>query len=440
MSEDQSRTAQAEQLAKDILSLSVSSLIVNFRFLDRAISRLELRRSDKVSLAADGECIYYEPWYILSLYRSQPSAVTRSLLHCIFHCVFRHNFVGRDIDRLRWDLAADIAVENAINGLNAPAVAVGSVDAQMGTVAVLTGELPSLSAERIYKWLGDKLIPRDELESEREPFWRDNHGIWYGMYDENAEFDEKINIKKIWEDVSRRMETELETVNRDNSGALVQNLRSLNRAKYDYTDFLRRFGVHGEVMRLSDREFDNNYYSYGLELYGNIPLVEPLEYSQQKRIREFVIAIDTSGSVNGDVVQAFIQHTHDILSRQDSFFSRMELHIIQCDNCVREDVLIRTAEEFQAYLGSLEIRGLGETDFRPVFRHIDGLRSQGKLRHLQGLLYFTDGLGIFPGKKPDYDTAFIIHSDGYNDPDVPSWAIRLTLQEDDILDGRFSAY
>ena len=39
--------------------------------------------------------------------------------------------------------------------------------------------------------------------------------------------------------------------------------------------------------------------------YGNVPLVEPLEYRDDKRIREFVIAIDTSGSVQGDIVQSF---------------------------------------------------------------------------------------------------------------------------------------
>lgn len=88
----------------------------------------------------------------------------------------------------------------------------------------------------------------------------------------------------------------------DKNGAMVQALRSLNRTKYSYTELLRRFGIHGEQMRLSDEEFDNNYYTYGLDFYGNMPLIEPLEYSERKLIREFVIAIDTSGSVRGDVV------------------------------------------------------------------------------------------------------------------------------------------
>ena len=41
---------------------------------------------------------------------------------------------------------------------------------------------------------------------------------------------------------------------------------------------------------------------YGMELYGNMPLVEPLEYKETDRVREFVIAIDTSGC---DSLQSF---------------------------------------------------------------------------------------------------------------------------------------
>ena len=223
----------------------------------------------------------------------------------------------------------------------------------------------------------------------------------------------------------------------DKNGAMVQALRSLNRTKYSYTELLRRFGVHGEQMHLSDEEFDNNYYTYGLDFYGNMPLIEPLEYSERKLIREFVIAIDTSGSVRGDVVQSFIQHTHDMLQKQESFFSRVSIHIIQCDDRVREDAVITCKEDFDEYIAQMQILGLGQTDFRPVFQYVETLRSKGELRNLQGLIYFTDGEGEFPAKKPDYDTAFILHCDDCCQPPVPSWAIRITLTEDEILEKRF---
>ena len=183
-------------------------------------------------------------------------------------------------------------------------------------------------------------------------------------------------------------------------------------------------------MRISEDEFDYNYYSYGLELYGNIPLIENLEYREQKHIKEFVVAIDTSGSVQGDVVQQFVQRTYDIIKSQETFDVRMKLHIIQCDDRIREDALITCDEEFDRYINSMQILGLGETDFRPVFEYVDDLLREHKLTNLAGLLYFTDGQGTFPVKKPAYDVAFLIHTDEVYPPEVPSWAMRLILEDD----------
>jgi len=85
----------------------------------------------------------------------------------------------------------------------------------------------------------------------------------------------------------------------------------------------------------------------------------------------------------------------------------------------------------------MEIKGLGNTDFRPVFRYVEELRRKGELLQLKGLLYFTDGRGTFPAEKPPSETAFILHEDGWDSPQVPSWAIKMRLTEDEILDQSF---
>ena len=430
---------KAESIAEDILKLSRSSLAVNFRFLDRAISRLPFICDENGSLCTDGEKIYFGPWYILRRYKGEPSVITRDLFHTILHCVFCHSFIGQEIDRLRWDLACDITVENALSEFNVPVLNAKREAEQSAMLSLLKAELGVITAERVYKWLGDRGFGEDELDAERVKFIADGHGIWYGGTDRDAKPDKDIELKKIWEDVSKRMQTELETMNNDKDSALVQNLRSLNRARYSYSEFLRHFMISGEVMRLSDEEFDNNYYTYGLELYGNIPLIEPLEYSEQRRIRELVIAIDTSGSVKGNVVQSFMQHTHDILSRQENFFSKVNIRILQCDDRIRDDARITCREDFDEYIKTLEIRGLGRTDFRPVFRYVDELIRKRELVNLQGLLYFTDGDGPFPQQKPDYETAFILNRSGFSEPEIPVWAMHISLTEDEILDERLSA-
>ena len=432
----ESRDEKAAILAAEILNLSRNLLLVNFRFLDRAIANIRFVPHPDATFITDGRNIYYSPWFVLSMYRTEQSAVVRNLLHSMMHCVFRHNFVGENIDRSAWNLATDVAVENAINELHADTVRARRQDEQDLLIEKLRAEVPVMSAERIYHYLSKEEYADSVMDKERISFLGDDHGGWYVKGGSQAEIEADIDLEELWEDISKRMQTELEVV-MGNDDALTQNLRDINRTRYDYTEFLRHFGIHGEIMHLSDEEFDINYYTFGMEHYGNIPLIEPLEFKDERKIRDFVIAIDTSGSVKGEVVEKFVRHTHDILARQESFETHMNLYIIQCDDRIEDVAHITSGEDFENYLRSMEIRGLGETDFRPVFAYVNQLIEEKRLTDLRGLLYFTDGKGVFPAQKPDYDVAFIIQDDGFRRQWVPDWAMKLYLEEEDILDDRF---
>ena len=213
---------------------------------------------------------------------------------------------------------------------------------------------------------------------------------------------------------------------------MMQNLRTVTREKYDYSSFLKRFAVIDEAMKINDEEFDYIFYTYGLNRYGNMPLIEPLEYKELKRIKEFVIAIDTSASVAGEPVQKFIQKTYSILKSTESFSRKINLHIIQCDAEIQEDAKITSQTELDEYIRRMELKGFGGTDFRPVFQYVEKMRGQGELSQLKGLLYFTDGYGSFPERKPNYETAFVFLSDNYNDPAVPPWAIKIILNSEEL--------
>ena len=82
----------------------------------------------------------------------------------------------------------------------------------------------------------------------------------------------------------------------------------------------------------------------------------------------------------------------------------------------------------------LELHGMGGTDFRPAFLHVDRMIKEQKFRNLKGLIYFTDGRGIFPVKMPRYDTAFVFMQDRYSDVDVPPWAIKILLSPEELRD------
>ena len=459
------KTEKFNKLAKDVLILSRNTLLVDLRFLDAALSQFELFPIEESTLLTDGKHILYNPRHILENYKSAKEIPVRDYLHMVMHCIFRHMYMDPSLDRAYWDLACDIAVENMITELNLKAVSTPRERLQAKYIAAIQKELKHVTAEKIYAYLRQSMADPKKIAEIRGMFYADNHEIWYmtiaeielrfGMVssggntgedkedgeggsggDGNGEDGEsRAAMAKVWQTISERMQVDLETFGKQRGflpGAMTQNLVAVNREKYDYTAFLKKFAVMGEVMKINDDEFDYIFYTYGLQLYEKMPLIEPLEYKDVKAIKEFVIAIDTSGSTSGELVQKFVQKTYNILKSTESFFTKINLHIIQCDAQIQEDKKITCQEDFDEYLKTMKIRGLGGTDFRPVFEYVEQLRKNQEFINLRGLIYFTDGFGVFPARKPDYDTAFVFVDDEYNNPDVPPWAIKLVLQRDEI--------
>ena len=214
---------------------------------------------------------------------------------------------------------------------------------------------------------------------------------------------------------------------------MTEALRVENREKYDYREFLRKFSVLKEEIKVDLDTFDYIFYNYGMNLYGNMPLIEPLETSEVQKIEDFVIVIDTSMSCKGELVKTFLEQTYQILSQTESFFRRINIRILQCDEKVQDDTKIENGEQLQQYMEQLEIKGQGGTDFRPAFLYVQELMAKKAFHKLKGLLYFTDGYGTFPVRMPPYDVAFVFLEQDYQDVDVPAWAMKLILTEDEIV-------
>ena len=84
-------------------------------------------------------------------------------------------------------------------------------------------------------------------------------------------------------------------------------------------------------------------------------------------------------------------------------------------------------EEWKRYSRNIKIQGRGGTDFRPVFEYIETLKQKKKLKHLKGLIYFSDGDGIFPNQEPDYETAFVFLGEPKENVKIPKWVLSLSL-------------
>ena len=454
--QEMAETAECLQvIGSSILRAARDELYLGMRFLDVALSSFSYQMDGSIhGFGTDGRVMYFQPQMLGGLYKENRILVNRGYLHMVFHCIFRHfawRGAGRNIgagysagennadsektieERLR-DLSCDIAVEHIIDGMNYRSIRFSRSLLRRETYRLLEKEGKTLNAQRVYKILsGWNLSEKDFVNLEQE-FRTDDHKYW-----ESKKPDQKPNpmLSRKWGEINDGIETDLETFSQEageRDGDFLEQIKTENRSKYDYREFLRKFAVFHEEMAVDDDSFDYNFYTYGLRLYGNMPLIEPLESKEVKKVEEFVIVIDTSMSCSGELVRKFLEETYGVLSENESFFTKINVHIIQCDEKVHTDKKITSQEEMKDYMEHLELYGDGGTDFRPAFEWVDRLLEQHEFHNLKGLIYFTDGFGIYPQKMPPYKTAFVFMQDNYRDVDVPVWAMKLILDEDDLTE------
>ena len=256
-----------------------------------------------------------------------------------------------------------------------------------------------------------------------------------GQREEREAKKKRDNLSKEWEDISKRTEQEIEHSSKEKQeeqGSLAWFLR-LEQKKYtDFRDFLRRLSVDREEMEVDLDSFDYGYYYYGLEQYGNMPLIEENEYREGRKLQELVIAIDTSHSTKGEMVKGFLEETAGILKKKDAFFQKVKVHILECDDELRKDICLENVEDLEQYSKNFAVKGGYGTDFRPVFRYVSDLQKRGELKNLKGLMYFTDGKGRYPKEAPPYVTAFVFpKGEDIDDDNVPFWAMKLYQREKD---------
>ena len=409
------------ELCTRILYQARNELYVNMHFLDVSLSSLGFEADwNRNGMACDGAVIYYGPGFLLGLYKKGRAVVNRYYLHTLFHCLFCHLYTRKGREKKMWDLACDIAMESVLDGMYEKCIHVLQSplrrEMYLRLRRFLTGNKNTgasneeerkvvLTAERVYHALMEMELPKRRMEQLEAEFHVDDHDLWEQEPDPSA----AMTRQNQWNDNRERMQTQMETMGAEEESENEQSLLD---------------------------SFDQAFYTYGLSLYGNMPLIEPLETREVQRIQQFVIVIDTSMSCSGELVQRFLEETYDVLSQSETYFRKVQIHVIQCDDKVQSDVILTCADDLKAYMEHFQIKGYGGTDFRPAFEYVNTLKVTGQLNGLKGLIYFTDGKGIYPVAAPTYDVAFVFIKERFSEEDFPAWAMRVVLDEETFNERR----
>lgn len=364
-------------LCLQIWNLTREQLSVKYPFLRNFLWYFTFRTSTETATAGtDGSVIYFSHDFLLHTFRETPHQLEHFLLHTVGHCLLLHTIQEQTEDSATRKKNSDSAVE-----------------------AFFKEPYPA-------------------------PFWDDHH-FWNTAV--NQDFLSRIALTLSSLTGVSGTGSYGNGSKGNSSGELSEELNIRNTGTYDFTHFLKQFARQGEEIKTDIESFDYIPYLYGLEHYGNIPLIEHLEYQEVNRLEELVIAIDTSGSCSLDTVRKFMEETYSILSNHENFFRKMNVYVIQCDSFIQDMAHITSEQDWQDYLKNLAIHGRGGTDFRPVFEYVEELRAKKELKDLKGLLYFTDGDGIYPEIPTDYKTAFVFYKEKEQHQKVPAWAACLTL-------------
>ena len=432
-----------DQIGREILGICRDELYFSMRFLDVALSSFVYVMDSGVSpFGTDGYHMYFHPREMGGMYRENRILVNRGYLHMVLHCIFRHIWKAEGAsmktdsltagkEKRFWNLSCDIAAEHIIDGCDLRPVRFSRSLLRRETYRKLELSGHVLNAERVCSLLAEWKLTEKEFNMLEEEFRVDDHRYWEKDGQKRPP-DQQMQRK--WKDIDEKMETDLETFSKeaaDKNGDFLGGLRVENRERYDYREFLRKFSVFREELKADPDTFDYGFYSYGMSLYGNMPLIEPLETREEHRIEEFAVVIDTSMSCSGELIRKFLEETYSVLTENESFFQKVNVHIIQCDEKVHQDVKITSGEELEDYMEHFQLYGEGGTDFRPAFEYVEELRQNREFTDLKGMIYFTDGYGIYPEKMPAWRTAFVFLEEDYRDVDVPPWAIKLILSEED---------
>ncbi len=414
-------------------------------FLRAPIEQLErVPDGDVRHMGTDGLRVFYNP---------RGAIDGPGVSHMLMHCLFRHPILPAGAIKPLWDLACDISAEY----LRGDFFSSGEGNQVRREIAEALPEgVDPRGAGAVYRCLME--LFEDELESLQTRFRRDDHRYWYAPPPQatgdgfalqkdagdhhNAE--EKTDVGMDKRTYAQRLADALEqrwpspeglpggTIKTGRfgltPGSRQEKMLLREAAKYDFSRYLRRFSTTREELRLDLDSFDYIPYYYGFQRYGNLPMIEPLEYSERFRVESLVIAIDTSGSCTRPVVQRFLVEIEGMLMHHDSFFSRMEVHIIQCDAIVQSHTVIHSVDEWQRYARDIVIKGRGGTNFQPVFDLVEKMRKGGALKRLKGLLYFTDGDGVYPRKPTPYETAFVFTNRRALGYSLPKWIVPLCLE------------
>ena len=323
--------------------------------------------------ATDGRNLLFNPRFIDSLREEEIDGV---MLHEILHAAMLHPQRRGDRDKRLWNIAADIVVNGIVNAESW---------ARLPRGAVVDQALENYTVEEVYVILEQNqnddltlgIVGEDLLESETGS--------------DNSEDSPQTELDAYWRNAWNQAATlERMRVQGKIPAGLERLIGQINVPQLNWQTLLWRFLVRTptDYSEVDRRQIHRGIY------------IEALagENISAK------IAVDTSGSIDGEALGQFISEIQEIL---------------RCYPSIKAELYYADADLYGPYPLEEEVRqpsvkGGGGTSFCPFFEAVEQCDSGEDTL----CIYLTDGYGAFPA-APNYPVLWVVTPGGLADESFP---------------------
>lgn len=348
--------------AANLMTKAKVQLILDQPFYAMQALRLEFSANPAATKTAvtDGKHLYYNPAFIETL---SVDEIKGLIAHEVTHVASLHHTRRQGRDMKRWNMACDYAINPLIeaSGLKLPPG--GLTDSQF------TGK----SAEEIFSMLPP---PPDDQDQDGDDEGTPDPGKCGGVQDapvksESERTQEEAEVKQ-----SLAQAAAIAKQQGNLPAHLERLINDILAPAVNWREVLARFCDQITRSDYTWTKPNPRYLHAGLYM----PALQSLE------VGKFVLLVDTSGSVDEDLLKQFAGEISEIAEAWNVGFT--VLHV---------DTEVNHVQEFEAG-DTIEPHGGGGTDFRPGF---DWIADQDT--NPAAVVYFTDGYcNSFPQHAPDY--------------------------------------
>ena len=358
-----------------LLTKAKSQLTTKYPYFGMLASRLKHEENSNItSYASNGTRFLYNPEFIDSCTIEELSFI---LTNCVMHHILAHQQRKLKRKGYLWQLATDYAINNLLakNGMKMPQ----GVNYDI--------KFKNMYAEEIYDYLKKELIENgiDAFDDEKTQKHDEQNNK-----DLTAKFRQVKNIKENLEEKDEEQWEYAAALAKEVSTRKSLMPLGFERLakKVEPKDIDWKFELYNAI----NRHMRNNYAFMPpnkKHLYRGFALP-----SLTSDTLSLIVAIDTSGSIQEEILGAFIEEFKGIMQN----FPAVNIELLIADAKVHAHYSFRGAEDLDFVL-----KGGGGTDYRPVFEYIDANFPMASM-----LLYFTDGEGVFPRIPPAYEVLWAL--------------------------------